>query len=152
MTSEALKEQLIQACQQWLDTRSTTVKKTLADIKTSLEEETKSSAGDKHETGRAMLQIDRENAGRQLAEIEQVQKLLSKASRTQSTHKIHLGSLIETSQGLYFIAISAGRIVVEDKTYYVVAPTSPIGALLMGKEKGEQLVFNAKKIVILAIA
>ena len=151
MTSAAKKEQLLYACQQWLDTRKGTIQKALADIKMSLEEETKSSAGDKHETGRAMLQIDRENAGRQLAAIENVQELLSKVTLSGLVSKIHLGSLVSTTQGTYFIAISAGSITVDTQQYYAVAPSSPIGALLMGKEKGDVILFNSKPIEILNV-
>ena len=40
------------------------MKKSILELQQSLDSETKSSAGDKHETGRAMLQIDLEKAGK----------------------------------------------------------------------------------------
>ena len=69
MNQQELKTHLLSICVSQLATRRASVDKILANVALSLKEETKSSAGDKHETGRAMLQLERENAGKQLAEI-----------------------------------------------------------------------------------
>jgi len=66
MKNRSIKTQLLELCNQSLDTRLQNVLAVIEDIKQSLQSETKSSAGDKHETGRAMLQLEREKAGHQL--------------------------------------------------------------------------------------
>ena len=57
-----IKEQLFTQCLAFIDNRLITIKNTMQEIQESLLSETKSSAGDKHETGRAMLQLEREKA------------------------------------------------------------------------------------------
>jgi hypothetical protein len=69
MTVLEIKSSLLDACKNNVRTRYEKVQTAIADIVESLNDETKSSAGDKHETGRAMLQIDRENAGKKLMEL-----------------------------------------------------------------------------------
>ena len=71
------KEQLYNLCVTFINNRLLAVKTTLEEIQESLLSETKSSAGDKHETGRAMLQLEREKTGQQLSEIQKINQLLA---------------------------------------------------------------------------
>jgi hypothetical protein len=75
-----IKKELYNQCFSFIENRLLTVKKTMAEIQESLLSETKSSAGDKHETGRAMLQLEREKAGNQLVEIIKIKDNLSLVS------------------------------------------------------------------------
>ncbi|WP_317231408.1 3-oxoacyl-ACP synthase [Subsaxibacter sp. CAU 1640] len=104
--------------------------------------ETKSTAGDKHETGRAMLQLEREKLGKQLLEIEKLQEILSKLDSSTSSKTIGFGSIVHTTQANYFIVISAGILKVNSKMYYAISSTTPIGLLLMGKQKGDIITFK----------
>ncbi len=142
MKTQNIKTQLLQLCTTSLDTRLQSVLAAIEDIKQSLQSETKSSAGDKHETGRAMLQLEREKAGHQLAEIEKTKQILSKIN-TESTYKnIGLGSVVYTTTSNYFISISAGELKVEDDTFYAISANTPIGQLLLGKSVGDVINFR----------
>ena len=149
MKTQNIKTQLLQLCNQSLETRLQSVLAVIEDIKQSLQSETKSSAGDKHETGRAMLQLEREKAGHQLAEIEKTKQILSKIN-TESTYKnIGLGSVVYTTTSNYFISISAGEFEVENKTFhaeddmfYAISANTPIGQLLLGKSVGDVINFR----------
>ena len=151
MTTDEIKEQLLKACHDWLDLRFDHIESALREIKDSLEEETKSSAGDKHETGRAMLQIERENAGRQLAEAEKVRETLGKVDASHGSNRVHLGSLVFTTKGNYYISISAGIIELNGQQYFAVAPKSPIAALLLGKAVGDSFTFQEVPYEILEV-
>ena len=72
--------------------------------------ETKSSAGDKYETGMAMLQMEEQKANVQLAKAKELQKTLSMIDPTEKQDSAQLGSLVETSNGNYFISIGLGQI------------------------------------------
>ena len=69
-----LKQQLYQYCWTFIEDRFKTIQNNIEELQKALNSETKSSAGDKHETGRAMLQLDREKLGLQLAEINKIKK------------------------------------------------------------------------------
>jgi transcription elongation GreA/GreB family factor len=148
MTAVELKTELLQHCQKQVDNRYSKIKQTIADIEESLLEESKSSSGDKHETGRAMLQIDRENAGKQLLEIEKVVQLLKKIDVTATSDYARLGSLVYTDKFTYYISISIGTVSVENKDYLCVALNSPIGLLISGKRKGDEFILNGNQLKI----
>ncbi len=146
-----IKQELYNQCLQFVDSRYQTIQNTINEIQVSLTSETKSSAGDKHETGRAMLQLEREKAGNQLAEIKKVKEALSKITIENTSNIIGLGSLVYTSQANYFIAISAGKLLVNKAIFYAISPSTPIGKLLIGKSTGEQVVFREQNFKVLEI-
>lgn len=139
-----VKEELYEACKSFLNGRLNTVIERIANIQESLQSETKSSAGDKHETGRAMLQLEREKAGNQLLDIQKQQELFSRVAIDTSSDVARLGSLVTTDKGVYFLAISVGVITIDAKTYYAISPSSPIGNVLLGKKIGEEFSFNGR--------
>ena len=152
MTDKELKIALLEHCQNTVMKRFGKIKQTIAGIEESLVEESKSSAGDKHETGRAMLQIDRENAGKQLQEIENLQALVKKIDITKASDYVRLGSLVYTNNGTYFMSISIGQVTVGKTNYFCVALQSPIGQLLSGAVKGDDFSFNGRDFVVKSIS
>jgi len=151
MNQLSIKEELYKQCLAFIDNRLLTVKNTMHEIQQSLLSETKSSAGDKHETGRAMLQLEREKAGNQLAEIIKIKENISKISLESSSNKIHLGSIVHTSKANYYIAISAGVIKVDDTVFYAISPITPIAKLLIGKTVNETISFRSQSFTITSI-
>ncbi|APX98974.1 hypothetical protein CLV86_1921 [Lacinutrix venerupis] len=143
-----VKEKLYNLCLNAIDNRLLTVKATMNEIQESLLSETKSSAGDKHETGRAMLQLEREKAGNQLAEIIKIKTNLSKIDITNQSKIIKPGSVVYTNKANYFISISAGELEVDNIKFYAISPNTPIGLLLVSKTVGDTVVFRDTKFVI----
>lgn len=143
-----MKEELYSFCASYVNDRIARIQKNIAGIQESLTSETKSSAGDKHETGRAMLQLEREKLGSQLAEAEKMMQLLSKVNLESNTALVGLGSLVFTSKSNYFIAISAGEFKNKENQVYCISPNTPIAKLLAGKKAGEIALFNGQEIVV----
>jgi transcription elongation GreA/GreB family factor len=142
------KENLYLQCVHFVEKRFNTIQNTINEIQESLTSETKSSAGDKHETGRAMLQLEREKAGNQLAEIQKIKENLSKITSANTSKKIGLGSVVYTNKSNYFIAISAGELKVENEVFYAISPNTPIGQLLLGKTADDAVIFRDTKFTI----
>jgi len=150
-TTNNIKQELYTQCQVFVDSRLQAILKTIAEIQESLTSETKSSAGDKHETGRAMLQLEREKAGNQLAEVQKIKEALHKVN-PESQHKVvALGSLVCTTQSNYFIAISAGEIIVNDQKFYAISPSTPIAKLILSKQIGDLIQFRNNTFTITKI-
>lgn len=143
-----IKEDLYNTCEVFIDNRLKTVQHTIDDIQKSLTSETKSSAGDKHETGRAMLQLEREKAGNQLAEIQKIKETLAKIGTTKTSDIVNLGSVVYTSNLNYFISISAGELKAGNETFYAISPSTPIGQLLLGKTVGDSVSFRNQEFII----
>ena len=136
-----IKNKLFSACAKFVQDRADTIQNIINSNQQALNSETKSSAGDKHETGRAMLQLEMEKASQQLSSINEMKSVLSKIS-LENSDIIKLGSLVKTNHINYFLAVSAGEIKIENQVYYAISPSSPIGRLLLGKRVGNSFIFN----------
>lgn len=112
---------------------------------------TKSSAGDKHETGRAMLQLEQEKLGSSYAEAEKVMQLLLRVPFEKSYHQIKVGSLFQTDQGLFLLAASFGKIEHDKQEVFVLGPSAPLSQMLLGKSPGEEIQWQGKRICISAV-
>jgi len=146
-----IKQQLYKQCLEFVDSRFQTIQNTIKEIQESLLSETKSSAGDKHETGRAMLQLEREKAGNQLAEIQKLKAILNKVNPEAKHQKVTLGSVVYTTQSNYFIAISAGEIVLNTEKFYAISQATPMAQLLISKTVGDEVIFRNTTIKITQI-
>ena len=147
----SIKLELYDFCLEFVDNRFQIIQNTITEIQESLLSETKSSAGDKHETGRAMLQLEREKSGNQLAEIQKLKTILNKVNSEAKHQKIALGSVVYTTQSNYFIAISAGEIVLDSKRFYAISQATPIAKLLISKTVGDEVLFRNTTIRITQI-
>lgn len=146
-----IKQVLYNKCEALVTQRLDVVKQQIAQIQESLTSETKSTAGDKHETGRAMLQLEREKSGQQLAEINKIKEILLKVDVKITSSKVSLGSVVFTSQANYFIAVSLGELKVDNVVFYAISPGTPVGQLLLGKSVGEQVAFRGQPFTVLNI-
>ena len=142
-----LKKALYNSCFKFIEKREETINRIINSNQSALTSETKSSAGDKHETGRAMLQLEMEKTSQQLDGIHDMRLILSKVMIDDISEIIRLGSVVITNRGNYFLAISAGEINISGSKYFAVSTASPIGKLLLGKRVGNAFVFNHQYVI-----
>ena len=147
-----LKEDLFEACRLFVNRKLKNIEEIMLANQMGLENESKSSAGDKHETGRAMLHLEMEKASQQFAVVSAMKEVLQRIDINATSSHVRLGSLVATNQGAYFLSISAGEVHIEEKVYYAVSASSPIGVLLLGESQGAQLLLGLKKIQIISIS
>lgn len=144
MKNNQLKEALYNQCKEFVNTKLSNIENTIRSNQEALASETKSSAGDKHETGRAMLQLEMEKAGQQLRGVTEMKLVLERLNIQEISNACKMGSIVKTDNFNYFIGISAGKLIVENETYYAISSKSPIGQLLIGKKEKEVVSFNGK--------
>ena len=147
-----IKKKLYGKCLEHIDQRIATAERAMNAAQSAANEESKSSVGDKYETGRAMMQQERDKNARQLAENLQIKQVLHQINYDQVHDTIQLGSLVETNQGNYYLAISAGKILLEGISYFAVSMATPIGQALQGKQQGEIVNFNGRQFNIIAVS
>jgi transcription elongation GreA/GreB family factor len=104
--------------------------------------ESKSSAGDKYETGRAMAQLERDRHAQLLAEAKKLDQELTRLNVEKEYTTVQPGSLVTTNRGAFFISISAGKLTIDGIEYFAISPASPIGTVLAGRKTGESVTFN----------
>jgi transcription elongation GreA/GreB family factor len=103
--------------------------------------DTKSSMGDKYETGREMLQQEINNIQRQLNETLNQQNFLKKLN-TEVCEKVQNGALVKTDKGFFYISVSSGEIVFEGKKIMTISSESPLAKAMFGKKIAETFIIN----------
>ena len=138
-----LKDLLFNHCENHINTKLKNYLKIDQELFKSLNEETKSSAGDKHETTRAMIQIEREKNNKRIKEIENSKKQLIVIKSVQLNNlKVSPGSIIFTSNNNYFISISSEIYSSDTNKIYCVSTNTPIAKSYLGKKIGDIVTFN----------
>lgn len=145
------KEAIVKACEVLVAKRVADIQDAMAASREAANNETKSSAGDKYETTRAMMHFELEKLSGQLNEAEKLQEALFQAMQAPFASAINIGNMVTTSTAVYFLGIGLGKIVVENETVFAISTASPIGQLLLGKSLGDEIVFNGTVQKIISI-
>lgn len=147
----SIKEQLLKHCQDTVHEQINGAKRGIKFADEAVKSETKGSAGDKHETGRAMIHLEKEQHIRRLNEALANERALQGIDPSKTCSEISEGAVVHTSTGNYFIAISTEKISLQGKTYLPISLSSPLGEEIEGCEAGDIVSFRDKNIKILDI-
>ncbi len=142
MTPLTVKQTLYDLCSSFVDERISMYQKAMKDAQEAANQEEKSSAGDKYETTRAMMQIEKDKNAKQLEETIKLKKALSQINPNSSSDNVSLGSLVLTDKGNFYISISVGKIKADNVEYIAIAPTAPLGEAFMNRKALETATFN----------
>ena len=135
----------------YLDQRMQTSLDAMNAAQESANGESKSSAGDKYETSRAMGHLDRDMHARMYQQTREERKLVERIDGNINFKKGALGAFISTSMGDFFLSVSIGQVIIDEKPIMIISPQSPIGTLLIGKIVGDKFSFRGKETTILAM-
>ncbi|MCX2743272.1 3-oxoacyl-ACP synthase [Mangrovivirga sp. M17] len=113
--------------------------------------ETKSSAGDKYETGRAMAQLEKDKYATQLSEARKLYRALDNLDPAKVKSKVEPGALVYTDSGNYYLSVSVGKIIIDENVFFAISPLTPLAKSIINKTIGETGVFRGKNIKILKI-
>ena len=108
----------------------------------------KSSAGDKFETSRALMQTEYDKIDNQLLILKNQLRAIKSISLSDKKKKVGVGSFIKTNKSFYFISIGLGKQIIDNNAINIISLSSPIGKLLNNKKKGDKIVFNNKEELI----
>lgn len=142
------KLQIHQECLMLTENNLSAIKMALHDAQDAANNETKSTAGDKHETGRAMAQLETEKLSTQLAEAIKLNQLLQQLNPKHKSEQISVGSLVVTNLGLFYVSVSLGKLKIDEQLIYAISPISPIGQLMLTKKEKDSFSLNGKMYVI----
>lgn len=140
-----LKQKIFDRCLQILNEKIEGLNLALANATEAVNNETKSTAGDKHETSRAMMQLEQEKLSKQMNELLDQRSELEKIDISKTSTQIGKGTLIESDKGLLLLSIGLGKITVDNQTIVVVSPQSPLGQKLTGKKEKDVVEMNGVK-------
>lgn len=127
------------------------IKESIAEIQAAANSDTKSSAGDKHETARAMAHLEKEQLSKQLHQLILLKEAIEKINAQQVTDQVGLGSYVCTEEGDFYISVGLGQLKQDDTCFYAIALHSPVGKSMQGKTVGESFLMGKKEVLIKAV-
>lgn len=143
-----LKKELLHACMQQVEHRIKNAETAMLAAQESANQEEKSSAGDKYETGRAMSQLDRDRYARQMAEARNELAQLKRIDPGQVHERVGTGSLVGCKHTWYFIAAGLGSIMHQNEKVILLSAASPLARLMAGKKEKDRFHFNGNDFVL----
>ena len=146
------KSDVHQGCLELVKQKITVAEKLIDSAKKASQGDTKSSAGDKYETGRAMAQQEIEKAYQQLEQASLLYKSLQQINPDKVCTSGEFGSLIETDQGLFYISVGLGMIIVQAQNVFAISMNAPICKVLLGVAERDSFDFNGRKYQVLSVA
>ena len=137
-----IKSLIIKEINKTIDAKTNSVQEMLKETIDSRDSDTKSSAGDKHETSRAKIQIEIDQLTKQLDLLNRQKLHLNSIDFSKNNEKATIGSLVKTNNGTYLISIGFGKVIIENEVFYAISSASPIGRLFNNKLKGDKFIFR----------
>ena len=102
----------------------------------------KSSAGDKHETGLAMMHLEQEKLNAKLAELLNMQQIAVKLSENKTVEKVVLGSIVKTSKAVFYLSVPIQSVNYKNTQVFCVSVHAPLIQHLLNKKLGTEVTFN----------
>ena len=143
-----LKSQLYQLCLTFIQNRIENIEYSMSQARQASNDDTKSSAGDKYETTREMMQQEMDRNSKLLYEAGQQKIALQQIENVDAAKEVKNGSLVLTSNGNFYISISAGELKVDEQKFIAVSQAAPIGRAFIGASVGKEVSFNGNKYLI----
>jgi len=147
----SIKQALHQRCLALAEERIMALQHIITETQLAANNETKSSSGDKHETGRAMAQLETEKLTTQLNELLNIKQSLAQINPAITGNKVVLGSLVYTNKGNFYISASIGKVTIDYQSFFVISSASPMGKLLLTKKEKESFSLNGIEYTILGV-
>lgn len=127
------KDQIIAELKILVEGKISSSKKAMDDIQVAINSESKSTAGDKHDTSRELLQQERNKAAQQLDQMIKMKSIFSKLDQVKGD-KIGFGSLLETDLGWVFIGLPLGKVNLSSGEELIcISAVSPMAKKLMNQ-------------------
>lgn len=144
---EKINLQACKHCLQIIKERLQIYQQDLADLQQSANEETKSSMGDKYETGRSMVQQEMDKVQHRVEELNKLKQILQGITSNKS-NKVSMGSFVITDQGNFYIAVSLGQLKMDDTNFIAISPAAPLAQKMIGLTEKDFFVLNGRKYLI----
>jgi hypothetical protein len=139
-------------CLMWVDSKITYIQQLIDELKVGAENDSKSSAGDKHETSRAMMQLEQEKLMKQLQLMLQHKDFLMRLNVDDRNQFVKMGSVVCTDHEIFYISVALGNIAFQQRHIIVLSPTAPIAQCMKGLKTGDAFIYNHLNYTIRSIA
>ena len=122
------------------------------ELQTSLEGESKSTAGDKHETGRAMVQMEMEQAAARLSRVEGMMRQWHALEPLLGREQVRPGAIVSTDQGGFILGVAWGKFEGPgDATWRAISSDAPLAQAMQSLGPGDTVEFRGRMWHIISV-
>lgn len=145
------KSDLIGYCINIVQERVDSLEVELENLKESAASDTKSSMGDKYETSREMINLEKGKISEQLGLAKNMLTTLKSIDPEKIFKKAELGALVITDKGKYFLSAALGQVDMKGEKYFAISMNSPLAQKLLNKKVGDTIQLGSNQQVIIEI-
>jgi transcription elongation GreA/GreB family factor len=145
------KRVLYDKCLTILEDKIKSLQESLNSVTDAVNSETKSTAGDKHETGRAMMQLEQEKLSAQLNDAINQKDDFCRIDIHAVSKFIVKGSLVYTNKSILFISAPIGKVMLDDEIVFAISTDSPLGKKLLGRKENDKIEVNGTVYLIRSV-
>lgn len=135
-------------CLTTIDERIKMVQTAMDHIQESANNETKSSAGDKYETGRAMAQLEKERLSGQMASLQALKNKLLLLKTDFEANSVSEGTLVSAGNFKFFLGVGLGKV---SPQLFALDMESPLAKNIHGKSVGDSFLLGPNSLIISSI-
>jgi len=154
------KEQILAQLDEQFQQQLVEIETEIESMNVDMSNETKSSAGDKFETSREMINQELDRLENSLSKISRQQRSLLEMKEISTPATIDFGSYVTTNKGNFLFGLAVGKTLTTSspKTNkqkiicYVLSLNSPIGKAFYGSTLDDQISFMGNTYIIQSIS
>jgi transcription elongation GreA/GreB family factor len=146
-----MKQEILQYYKQQLQDKEDLFRDRIAALTEDSKNDSKGSAGDKHETALSMMHLEQEKINFKLKEILEQKAILEKIDADKIHKVVALGSLVKVNTMTVFVSTALPKITVKEISIFAISVQSPLGTNLMGNSVGFEFEMNGNTFTILEI-
>ncbi|MDN3669680.1 hypothetical protein QWY93_10125 [Echinicola jeungdonensis] len=120
-------------------------------LKNAAAEDTKSSAGDKYETGREMVQQEITKTEKLLQDYKTQREMVKSLPLKNNSETVRKGCVVHTQKLIFYVSVSFGKFLVEGQEIFAMSEKAPLTQKMMGKSSGDQISFNGMEYKLEAV-
>lgn len=138
MDRKELKQLILNA----LNNQIEAIQNQISSLSEDAQNDAKSSAGDKHETGLAMMHLEQEKLNAKLTEFLEMQQIALKLSEIKIVNKVVLGSIVKTNKAVFYVSVPIQSVNYKNTQVFCVSIHAPLIQSLLNKEVGAEVTCN----------
>ena len=146
-----MKKKILNSINKFLESKIDILKQELNSLHKDKNEIIKSSAGDKFETGRSLIQIEIDKLDNQYLQLKKEIHSVNQIILEKKENICGFGNIVETKKAMYYLGIGLGKHVIDKKEVMLISLSSPVGQLLNGRKVGDNFIFNGREDTITKI-
>jgi len=136
-----IKQEIIAQCKVQVEEKLSRLKSSMRELQQANADNTKSTAGDKHETARAMVHLEQEKLGNQITIEEGILNDLNRMDDKEIEYA-QFGTVVTTSKGTYLLGAACGKVAIDGEIVFGVSMQSPLAKALLKKQAEDAIVLN----------